>query len=272
MISKINYYVPQSLSIFENDKQRDFCVIIPVINEGQRIHDVLFRMQEINMASIADVIIVDGGSNDGSIEEIMTRYEWLNAVLQKNDEGKLSSQLLIGYHFAKIRNYKGVITIDGNNKDNPCEIPTMIAKLEQGYDFVQSSRFMSGGKHVNTPISRLIAIRLIHAPLLSMSSSFKWTDTTQGFRAYSLKLINNEKLNIFRACFKEYELLAYITHRAPSLGLRCIEIPGERVYPKKGKTPTKIVGFGALVKLLSVLLLTCFGYYNQKESDKKLKS
>ena len=37
----------------------------------------------------------------------------------------------------------------------------------------------------NTPLSRWIAIRLIHAPLCSLASGKWWTDSTQRFRGYS---------------------------------------------------------------------------------------
>ena len=60
-----------------------------------------------------------------------------------------------------------VVTIDGNNKDCPLSIGDFIAKLEIGYDLVQGSRFIKGGEHKNTPFFRYIAIRLIHAPMLS---------------------------------------------------------------------------------------------------------
>ena len=62
--------------------------------------------------------------------------------------------------------YNSVITIDGNNKDDPKTIPAIIQKLNEGNDFVQVSRFIKNGKGVNTPLKRMLAIRLIHAPLI----------------------------------------------------------------------------------------------------------
>lgn len=35
------------------------------------------------------------------------------------------------------------------------------------YDFIQGSRFIGGGYHENTPISRVLAIKLFANPLLS---------------------------------------------------------------------------------------------------------
>ena len=182
-------------------------------------------------------------------------------MLLKTGPGKLSAQLRCAYSFCLLRGYKGVVTIDGNNKDDPKAIPAFIDKLNEGYDFVQASRFIPGGEAVNTPLSRNLAIRLIHAPLLSLASGFHWTDTTQGFRAYSAKLLACEKIGIFRNIFREYELLAYLSYIAPKQKFRCIEIPTKRSYPK-GETPTKISIFSGNFKVLITLIKTCFGSYN----------
>ena len=57
----------------------------------------------------------------------------------------------MGIYFALNRGYKGVLTIDGNNKDSIEDVHKFIEKLQAGYDFVQGSRFIRGGHAVNTP-------------------------------------------------------------------------------------------------------------------------
>ena len=49
-------------------KQHSFCVLIPVINEGKRITNLLQRMKLLQVSELADIIIIDGGSTDGSLE------------------------------------------------------------------------------------------------------------------------------------------------------------------------------------------------------------
>jgi dolichol-phosphate mannosyltransferase len=134
-----------------------------------------------------------------------------------------------------------IISIDGNDKDDPEAIPRFISALSDGVDFAQASRFIAGGVAENTPISRGLAIRLVHAPMLSLFSGFRWTDTTQGFRAYSRKMLLDPRIAPFRDVFQTYELLAYLSYRVPRLGYRCLEIPTIRRYPK-GEVPTKISG------------------------------
>ena len=154
------------MKLFLEGKNK-YCLIIPVINEGIRIKKLIEKINKFKIFSLIDIIIVDGQSIDNSIEKKFLIAHNISGLLIKKDIGALSSQLRIGYGFAMRKRYKGVVTIDGNNKDCPLSIGDFIAKLEIGYDLVQGSRFIKGGRHKNTPFFRYIAIRLIHAPMLS---------------------------------------------------------------------------------------------------------
>lgn len=249
-------------------RQHPWCVVIPVINEGDRIKSLLSRMVALKIQDIADIIIVDGGTTDGSLDLEALKSVSVKGLLVKTAPGKLSAQLRCAYAFALDQGYEGVVTIDGNDKDDPEAISRFIDALKQGFDFVQASRFVAGGIAENTPKSRDFAIRFIHAPMLSIFSGFKWTDTTQGFRAYSQKMLRAPEIAPFRDVFMTYELLAYLSYRAPKLGYSCVEIPTVRRYPK-GEVPTKISSFKGNISVLSILFKSCFGHYNiKKEGDK----
>ncbi|WP_250509417.1 glycosyltransferase family 2 protein [Caballeronia sp. GACF4] len=237
------------------------CVVIPVINEGERIRNLLVRMHALKIADRADIIIVDGGSTDGSLGEDFLRSQDVRGLLLKTAPGKLSAQLRCAYAFVLDQGYEEIVTIDGNDKDDPEAIPRFIDALGKGYDFVQASRFLAGGIAENTPKSRDFAIRFIHAPMLSVFSGFKWTDTTQGFRGYSRRMLLDPKMAIFRDAFTTYELLVYLSYRAPKLGYRCIELATTRRYPK-GEVPTKISAVRGNFSVLKVLFKACFGAYN----------
>lgn len=249
-------------------RQHPWCVVIPVINEGARIQSLLAKMAAIKINGIADIIIVDGGSSDGSLELDALQKVGVRGLLVKTAPGKLSAQLRCAYAFALDQGYEGIVTIDGNDKDDPEAILRFIEALKQGVDFVQASRFVAGGVAENTPRSRDFAIRFIHAPMLSLFSGFKWTDTTQGFRAYSRKLLLDPTLAPFRDVFMTYELLAYLSYRAPKLSYRCVELPTVRRYPK-GEVPTKISSVKGNLSVLCVLLKTCFGFYSFKKGSGK---
>ncbi|KTT47722.1 glycosyl transferase family 2, partial [Pseudomonas oryzihabitans] len=257
------WQVPSYSTTFWNGRSRPHCVVIPVINEGERILNLLRRMAAVRIADIADVIIVDGGSTDGSLEPQRLQELGVRGLLVKTAPGKLSAQLRCAYAFVLDEGYTGIVTIDGNDKDDPDAIPRFIEAIEQGYDFVQASRFLAGGVAENTPKSRDFAIRFIHAPMLSLASGFHWTDTTQGFRAYSRAMLLDPRVAPFRDEFTTYELLAYLSYRVPKLGYRCVELPTVRRYPK-GEVPTKISSVRGNLSVLQVLMKACAGHYNPR--------
>jgi dolichol-phosphate mannosyltransferase len=203
-----NWQVPLFDTPLWLGRQQAWCVVIPVINEGERIKNLLSRMADLKISNIADIIIVDSGSTDGSLKLSLLRDTGVRALLVKTGPGKLSSQLRCAYAFALDQGYEGVVTIDGNDKDDPEAILRFIDALQKGIDFVQASRFIRGGMADNTPKLRDYAIRLVHAPLLSIFSGFHWTDTTQGFRAYSRKMLMDPDISVFRDIFITYERLA----------------------------------------------------------------
>jgi dolichol-phosphate mannosyltransferase len=255
--------VPNFDVLFWDAKQHPWCVIIPVINEGERIKNLLSKMAALNIGSVADIIIVDGGSTDGSLDLDFLKSLGVKGLLLKIGSGKLSAQLRCAYAFALNEGFEGIITIDGNDKDDPDPIPSFIQALKSQVDFVQASRYVDGGIGENTPFSREIAIRLIHAPILSLASGFNWTDSTQGFRAYSNKILLDPKISPFREVFQGYELLAYLSYIVPKLGYKCLELPTARRYPKS-EIPTKISWFKGNINVFKVLIKTVLGHYNPR--------
>ena len=245
-------------------KIKDYVVLIPIINEGERIIKELKRAYKNNVFEYADIVICDGGSTDGCTEEQRLKSLKVNTLLVKQDEGKQGAQLRMGIWWALERGYKGVITIDGNNKDSIEDVPRFIEKLEEGYDFIQGSRFIKGGKAINTPFIRNVSVRLIHAPIISLTARKRFTDTTNAYRAYSAKYLLDERVQPLRDIFMTYELLAYLSVRATQIGMKACEIPVTRAYPKKGKTPTKISFFKGNSDLMKILIKNAMGAYKPR--------
>ena len=109
---------------------------------------------------------------------------------------------------------------------------------------------------------RYAAVRLIHAPLVSLGAHQWFTDTTNAYRAYSREYLTHPDVRPLRDVFGGYELLAYLSIRATQLGLKACEVPVTRAYPATGKTPTKISGFKGNIDLMKVLLNALAGKYN----------
>jgi glycosyltransferase involved in cell wall biosynthesis len=247
-----------------DERRTRHVVVIPVMNEGERIRSQLARMKALGLHHEADIVIADGGSTDGSTDPETLRALGVRAKLTKRGAGALSAQLRCAYAWALQEGYDGVVTIDGNGKDGVETVPAFLSALDDGFGYVQASRFIRGGHQENTPWLRTLAIRLIHAPVLSLAAGRWLTDTTQGYRAYSRDYLLDPRVQPFRDVFVRYELLAYLTVRASQLGYRVREIPTSRVYPKGEAIPTKIHGLSPLVDLLVVLWRTISGRYHPR--------
>ena len=114
----------------------------------------------------------------------------------------------------------------------------ILDELSRGADFVQGSRYLPGGEGVNTPFLREAGVRLLHAPAISLVAGHWYTDTTNGFRAYSARFLRDERVAPFRDVFHDYELHYYQSIRAarllrrPRAG-RCSRLP----TPPPGSPP-----------------------------------
>ena len=245
-------------------KTTNCCTVIPVLNEGNRLLDQLTQMRNVGCMKLSDVIVIDGGSDDGSTDlDALSAFN-LRAVLFKRGKGKLSAQLRVAYAWALEQGYLGIVTIDGNGKDSVDSLPTLVDALNRGFDYVQGSRFVPGGAGINTPLARTLAIRLIHSPILSLAAGHWFTDTTQGYRGYSARYLLHPNVQPFRAVFSTYELLSYLTVRASQLGLAVTEVPTRRAYPPNGLVPTKITLIKGSLNLLKILWSTLIRRYHPR--------
>jgi dolichol-phosphate mannosyltransferase len=256
------WQVPEHTSQVFFPKRAKYSLIVPVLNESDRIRNFLKRLAP-HLKSV-DLVLVDGGSTDGSVSAEILKAAGARAFLVKTGKGGLSAQLRVALAFVMQEGYEGTVLVDGNNKDNPDAIPRFIEALDAGGDHVQGSRFIPGGVHENTPFSRWVGIRYLHAPLISWASNARYTDTTNGFKAYSRRMLLDPRVKPFRDIFSSYELHSYLAVRTGKIGLKVWEIPVERRYPSSGKVPTKIKKFSGPVNMLKILFKACFHKYDPK--------
>ena len=245
-------------------KKNKYCVCVFVINEGERIQKQLKAMKKYSKE--IDIVVADGGSTDGSLEEEFLKKQSVRALLTKKGKGKLSAQMRMAFAWALNEGYEGVVVVDGNGKDDISAIPDFVKHLANGIDHVQGSRFVKGGHAINTPLSRELGLHLLHAPLISLAAGKRHTDTTNGFRAYSSQLLSDPEVAVFRDIFQTYELhyhLAIESSRRKQY--KTIETPVTREYPKEGKTPTKISPIKGNLHILGVLFSAAAGKYKLKK-------
>lgn len=261
MFKEKKWQVPLSKIHQFRKKQTKYCICIPVLNEGEKIKKQLQRMSPFS--KVVDILIADWGSTDGSTDLNFLKKMNVRTLLTLKSPGRQGTQLRMAFSYALKQGYEGIIQIDGNNKDGVGAIPNFIKALDRGFYYVQGSRFIKGGKAINTPPMRYFAVRFLASPILSLGARYWYTDVTNGFRGYSRKYLLHPKVKPFRDIFVNYELNMYLTVRANQLGLKTKEIPVERRYDT-GRIHTKINFLKGNFNFLLSQLKAALGYYNPK--------
>jgi glycosyltransferase involved in cell wall biosynthesis len=197
-------------------------LVVPTLNEikGMRV-----IMPRVNRELIDQIIIVDGGSTDGTLE--YAREMGYELHLQKER----------GIRLGLIENYpniKGdiIITFSPDGNSVPEEIPALIEKMKKGYDMVIVSRYLGEARSFDdTFISRLG--NWSFTKIINFLFGFHYTDALVMFRAYKREV--PEKLGIIKRRSPLYERFIgrYISWE-PQLSVRCAkrrlkisEIPGD---------------------------------------------
>ena len=234
--------------------------IIPVWNEGERLGSQLARIRPF--LNVTDIIVADGNSTDGSTDAGALEQTGVRALITVFDRG-VGLALRPAIAHALIDGYDAVILMDGNGKDDAGMLATFAAQLDAGADYVQGSRYIKGGRGINTPRLREILIRAIHSPLYSLACRRWFTDSTIGSRAFSRRFLTHPRVRPFRQRFRFYDLYFYLGWRACRLGFRVAHAPVTRAYPQHGPTPTKIGSPRAYWRMIGPLFGILLGRYDR---------
>ena len=241
-------------------KSKKYCFVTIIYNEGLNFQNQLVEMKKYT--DLVDIIVADGNSTDGSTDHVFLAKNGVRSLLVTKEKGlSTATRMALGYCLEE--GYEGIVTVDGNGKDDVNSLPDFIHELEKGFDLVQGSRFIKSGFHKNTPLYRLFGIKFIFTPLLYLACKFRYTDPTNAFRALSRKFLLDSRVRPFRKEFVRFSLQQYLVYIAGKLSFRIIEIPVSRSYPEFGKIPTKINSAGVLVFIYEMFKVV-FGLYNKK--------
>src|SRR5437867_3713666 len=141
-------------------------------NEGEKIKRVI---EKYNDYAIYDVLIIDDGSTDQSLKDIPPGIPVSVIANPANRGAGYGVRQILQY--AKDRGYIAVFFVSGNDKDSPGDIAKLKAAMEEGYDFVQGSRYLPGGGQGRMPFYRKISTRIIHPLLFSLITGRRITDS-----------------------------------------------------------------------------------------------
>lgn len=154
-------------------------VVIPALNEAANLPHVLAQLP----ARLHEVILVDGGSVDGTVETASAARPDIR-VVEQTRRGK-GNALACG--FAAVTG-DIVVMLDADGSADPKEIERFVAALVSGADFAKGTRFAHGGvSHDITTVRRLGNATLNW--LVNRIFATRYTDLCYGYNAFWIDLL-----------------------------------------------------------------------------------
>lgn len=205
---------------------------------------------------VADVVVVDDGSTDRSPE--IAEEKGFRVLRHATNRG-LGAGIRTGIRHAQASGYDHVVISSSNGKIQPEEIHIVTAPLLAGRaDYVQGSRFMTSDHGATLPLFRRLAI-----PIFTLAASAilrrRFSDITCGFRAYTLSMFDDPRVDLDQEWLERYEMEYYIHYWACRLGLRIEEVPVRIVYAHLEKHRRSqirpIVGWWSMIRPFVFLTL-----------------
>lgn len=185
-------------------------VIVPAKNEADNLYFVLPLLPDV----VDEVILVDGGSTDGTVE--VARRLWPKVrVVDQVGKGK-GSALTEGFLAAT---GDVIVMLDADGSADPGEIPRFLEALEQGAQFAKGTRFSGGGGSQDiTRLRKAGNLALTH--LVNILFRTKYSDLCYGYNVFRA-----ECLPFLSVDANGFEVETLINVRLAKAGLRVTEVP-----------------------------------------------
>jgi len=220
-----------------------FTLVILTLNEIEGVTQVFPKLP---LHLVDEVLVVDGGSTDGTVEFFEARGV---RVIRQVRRGR-GEAFRLAVRDAR-NDFLVFFSPDGN--EEPADIPLLVEGLAQGYDMVIGSRFMAGGCSEDDDKFLFASRRwgnLTFTWLVSLlfARGTRLSDSINGFRA-----VTRAAFARLRPDAEGYAIEFQMSIRALQLGLRILEMPTQE-SARIGKGVSKLNAIPVGLKFLGLLL------------------
>jgi dolichol-phosphate mannosyltransferase len=214
--------------------------IIPVFKDAKKILGVIERFEPGLVDEVCIVVDSPGPGAVGQIQDAGRKATVTVNVIENPSRKGIGHAIRQGYEYAISNGFDLIVVMAGNGKDDPQEIPRLTEPiLKNGYDYVQGSRFLPGGRRVRNPFLRKIFTRAFPW-FWTFITGVRCTDVTNGFRAYRASILKDPEINVWQEWLDRYQLEYYLHYKVLTLGFKFLERPVSKIYPEERRGYTRI--------------------------------
>ena len=220
-------------------------VMIPAFNEAENIESVVEGL--MNDCPEVDYIVINDGSTDETRQICRRRgFHLLDLPVNLGLAGCFQA----GMKYAYYKGYEAAIQFDGDGQHKPEYIIPLKQKMEEGYDLVIGSRFLTEKKDMSL---RMIGSRMIGAAV-RLTTGVRLSDPTSGMRMFSRRMIREFALNLNYG--PEPDTVSYLLKQGAKVAEIQVEIL-ERTAGESYFRPVQAVEY-MLRMLISIVLVQNF--------------
>jgi hypothetical protein len=251
-----------TLRLFEAPVSRQkISIVTASLNEASNIGlwlDQIFRIVELHsINSINEIVIVDDGSQDGTLE-IIEEYRKsntgisINLVKRNKKMGTLDAQI-VG---ARVARNPYVIVMDCDLQHPVEYIEKFVEKFNYGYDIIIGSRYIVGGKNSWEPEREIISRVATMIAHIMFPFTYKIKDPLSGYFLCKRSILVNLKPYRYM-----YKLLLYVLV-FNNINKNYIELPIE-MRSRNGGESKVVSSYSRTVLMYSREILTYYRDYNK---------
>lgn len=221
-------------------------LLVPTLNE---IEGMRLIMPRVRREWVDEIVVIDGGSTDGTIE--YAKEQGYRLIHQK------SKGITNAYKEAldQISN-DIVVAFSPDNNSLPERIPDLVAKMREGYDMVIVSRYLPGATSEDDDAVTAFGNKLF-TTLINLFFAGHYTDSLVMFRGFKRQIVKNIHVHLPRA-----GLEPILSIQCAKQKLKVAEIPGSE--PKRVGSARKMNPLLNGMDISRLILIEYFDFFKKR--------